>query len=359
LNLITLPWMLAQDTEPRFVALDGHLLLFPAAPFAFQDRFILPQPMATNCDLPPQCKSSLQDQSGARVIYESSTSLESLQDQLSSSAFSSRIQSALPQTESVSPQPGQISRHLGAICEAVEDPMDTTSGCPTTAYSPSTSQHDVTVEVFKDGMFGHDITAASAFEDDVSEASAAAALEDDISGHGFTYASSEDDMSDVLLSSLFQDMPRFTEEQEKIERATMTDDEKAAALSDLFGRSCTAGIHKEKRAKLDLDQESIDFLVLHMRLELERIPHDEKLALVEAQTKCCNDEFSDARLERFLRCEGMNAKVRLVDDYMRAVTTFAKSNVLTNFGSCTSIHRAAGSTAFCKLLGEPAEIVWT
>jgi hypothetical protein len=165
-------------------------------------------------------------------------------------------------------------------------------------------------------------------------------------------------MSDVLLSSLFQDLPRFTEEQEEIERATMTDEEKAAALSDLFGRSCTVGIHKAKRAKLDLGKESIDFLVQHMRVELERIPLDEKRALVEAQTKCGEDEFSDARLERFLRCEGMNAKVCL-DEYMRALITLAKLNGLTHFGALTTINRAAGSAAFCKLLGEPAGTVWT
>jgi hypothetical protein len=46
-----------------------------------------------------------------------------------------------------------------------------------------------------------------------------------------------------------------------------------------------------------------------MRLELEQIPEDEKRAFIEAQMKCGTDEFSDARLERFLRCEGMNAKV--------------------------------------------------
>jgi hypothetical protein len=59
-----------------------------------------------------------------------------------------------------------------------------------------------------------------------------------------------------------------------------------------------------------LDRKSIEFLVHQMRLELERIPENEMRALVEAQTKCGEDEFSDARLERFLRCEGMNAKVR-------------------------------------------------
>jgi hypothetical protein len=98
----------------------------------------------------------------------------------------------------------------------------------------------------------------------------------------------------------------------------MTDEEKAAALADLFGRCCAVSTHKSKRAKLDLDRNSIDFLVNQMRLELSRIPNDRKQALVEAQTKCGEDEFSDARLERFLRCEGMNVKVRLLGIYMYA-----------------------------------------
>jgi hypothetical protein len=43
-----------------------------------------------------------------------------------------------------------------------------------------------------------------------------------------------------------------------------------------------------------------------MRLELELISEDEKWALAEAQTKCLAEEFRDARLQRFLLCEGMN-----------------------------------------------------
>jgi hypothetical protein len=124
---------------------------------------------------------------------------------------------------------------------------------------------------------------------------------------------SEDEASDFLLFYVqASGRPRFTEEQEKIEQATMTDDEKAAALADLFGRSCAVSTHKNKRAKLDLDRNSIEFLLQQMRLELERIPLDRKRALVEAQMKCGEEEFSDARLERFLRCEGMNAKVRIL-----------------------------------------------
>jgi hypothetical protein len=48
-----------------------------------------------------------------------------------------------------------------------------------------------------------------------------------------------------------------------------------------------------------------------MRLEIARIPVAKKLALMEAQEKCHPDEFSNARLERFVRCEGMNVKVRI------------------------------------------------
>jgi hypothetical protein len=123
---------------------------------------------------------------------------------------------------------------------------------------------------------------------------------------------SEDDMSEFLLP-LFEintDAPRFTEEQEKIEQANMTDEEKAAVLCDLFGKSCSVTSHKAKRPKLDFDNSSIEFLVQQMRLELDQIPQHGKRALVEAQLKCRAEEFSNARLERFLRCEGMNAKVR-------------------------------------------------
>jgi hypothetical protein len=48
-----------------------------------------------------------------------------------------------------------------------------------------------------------------------------------------------------------------------------------------------------------------------MRLEIDMIPIDKKLAVLVAQEKCHEGGFSDARLERFLRCEDMNVKVRM------------------------------------------------
>jgi len=122
-----------------------------------------------------------------------------------------------------------------------------------------------------------------------------------------------DDASEHLLSILgLSDRATITEEEEQLERAAMTGEERAAALTDMFGEMYTIGIRPEKRARRDLDGDSIAFLVQQMRLELERIPNNKKQALLEAQLKCHPDEFSDERIVTFLRCEGMmNAKVRL------------------------------------------------
>jgi hypothetical protein len=48
-----------------------------------------------------------------------------------------------------------------------------------------------------------------------------------------------------------------------------------------------------------------------MLLEVEAIPITNKLALLEALSKGQKEHFSYERLEKFLRCEGMNAKVRV------------------------------------------------
>lgn len=104
-------------------------------------------------------------------------------------------------------------------------------------------------------------------------------------------------------------LPRFSAEQEALERASLTTEEKADVLADMFGSYCNIGPRQNKRAKKDLDRESIDFLVNFMRSEIAITPPGKKQALMEAQTKCEADEFSDARLETFLRCEGMNAKL--------------------------------------------------
>jgi hypothetical protein len=102
--------------------------------------------------------------------------------------------------------------------------------------------------------------------------------------------------------------PRFTDDEEIREKETMTDKEKAAALADMFGKMCIAP-RQTKRSRKELDDESVQFLIKQMRLELAKIPNGKKSALIEAQAKCRTEEFNDRRLEQFLRCEGMNAEV--------------------------------------------------
>jgi hypothetical protein len=105
----------------------------------------------------------------------------------------------------------------------------------------------------------------------------------------------------------------ITKDEEAREKEMLTDEEKAKLLVDAFGNMCLdEQAPQKKRAKQDLDPSSISFLVRQMKCEIERIPAHRKNALIEAQAKCSPDEFSDARLEKFLRCEGMNAQVGYV-----------------------------------------------
>lgn len=116
---------------------------------------------------------------------------------------------------------------------------------------------------------------------------------------------------EAAMSTLaITDFGIISEEEEAIERAAMTNEEKAAALSDLFGKFCSIDIPLCKKAKRDLDRSSIDFLIRQVKVEIDMIPARDKQALLEAQLKCRPEEFSDARIEKFLRSEGMNSKVR-------------------------------------------------
>ena len=73
--------------------------------------------------------------------------------------------------------------------------------------------------------------------------------------------SSDEDAAYALSFLSLSDQPRFTEEQEELERLTMTDEERAAVLVDTFGKLCKMNRHKTKKARRDLDKDSIDFLV--------------------------------------------------------------------------------------------------
>ena len=123
------------------------------------------------------------------------------------------------------------------------------------------------------------------------------------------------DAFQVLSSLAVAGQPKITQEQEEAERASMTTEERAAALADMLGKMCAVAPRQRKRARRDLDRNSIHFLIEQMRLEIEKIPASSKQALSEAQAKSRTEEFEDARLERFLRCEGMNAEVRTGKSY--------------------------------------------
>jgi hypothetical protein len=258
---------MAGSTGPCVV--DAGYLLFQAPFFTHQQQTTTAQRMATNHVDPSDFNASVQNQHCIRIIPDACPPGGSMsQDQyvshnsdpiaarkhcLDNSALFSRLQVTMPwQTDFVSAKPD--------------------IGCNVGTKRPSTSDTDVSVAV------------------------------------------SEVDMTEFLLSFLDSDRPMMSEEQVEHERAAMTDEERAQALADVFGKQCAIDTNKNKRARRDLDKNSIAFLVQQMRLELDRIPEYEKRALVEAQAKCLADEFSDARLEQFLRCEGMNVKVRLRDD---------------------------------------------
>jgi hypothetical protein len=96
-----------------------------------------------------------------------------------------------------------------------------------------------------------------------------------------------------------------------MELATLTSEEQAEILSDTFGDFCIVSSHHKKRARLAHDPNSVAFLLRQMLLEVEAIPKTKKRALLEALSKGQKEQFSCERLEKFLRCEGMNAKVRV------------------------------------------------
>jgi hypothetical protein len=125
-------------------------------------------------------------------------------------------------------------------------------------------------------------------------------------------ADEQEEVAAFLLSSLaLTNRPIITSEQEAMELATLTSEEQAEILSDTFGDFCNVSSHHKKRARLAHDPNSVAFHLRQMLLEVEAIPKTNKLALLEALSKGQKEHFSYERLEKFLRCEGMNAKVRV------------------------------------------------
>ena len=135
-------------------------------------------------------------------------------------------------------------------------------------------------------------------------------LSPDIQASESSTVSPPDDITEELLSMLsLSNRSTVSEKELALEKARMSRQERAETLSDLFGQMCTEHTHESKKPRLDLDKDSIEFLLCTMRSEIELIPVDKKAALIEAYTNGRRDEFSHERLLKFLRCEGMNAKV--------------------------------------------------
>lgn len=258
---------------------DTRSLLFQTTPMAFQSQAVFP--LMSN----PQNVNGSMLLPGQSFYSNALPSLDSYpyQRSLTESILRARIMDSLVQEN--------VHRALNPRCSVLPPPTTTTIPSEPTGSSSNQALEtkDVTLTLTS-------ITAPPSKTTTSSSETIGSTPE------------SEDAVL-TLASLTVAGLPKFTEEDSANEQATLTDQERAAVLSDMFGKYCTVGPRPGKRAKRDLDDESIKFLVAQMRLELERIPDEKKPALLEARTKCRADEFSDERLVKFLRVEGMNAEV--------------------------------------------------
>mmetsp|Transcript_28469 Transcript_28469/g.51585 ORF Transcript_28469/g.51585 Transcript_28469/m.51585 type:complete len:306 (+) Transcript_28469:155-1072(+) len=103
--------------------------------------------------------------------------------------------------------------------------------------------------------------------------------------------------------------PRMTQAEFEVEVKLLTQEEKMEAVNDVFGKFCTVEAQKSKQCKTSMDGSYVKSALDMMRHEIEWIPKSDKVALVEAQSRCCPDEFGDARFEAFLRSVDWHPRV--------------------------------------------------
>jgi hypothetical protein len=121
----------------------------------------------------------------------------------------------------------------------------------------------------------------------------------------------EEDAANQLLALLMSNetqTPPFSEQDAQREQASMTEDEKVAAISDLFGSLCEVGPDTTKRIRSD----SVDALLAEMRRAVADIPQEQKSALLLAMKRASPREFDNDRLRLFLNREAMNPTVRIM-----------------------------------------------
>lgn len=115
--------------------------------------------------------------------------------------------------------------------------------------------------------------------------------------------------------------PVITPAEEQRERELLTEEERIDVVTDMFGKFCTINPATKKREVMHGDEAKYtESAIEMMRREMEWIPNDSKSALIEAKLKCGPEEFSDARLETFLRVVDWYPKVSICARHVLGVT---------------------------------------
>ena len=295
--------------EHRFSsALDPRLLLFRQTPSLFQQQATLPQPTGAamlpstflpSATLPPELQRDV-----SHLMSMNIAATVARQRFLADNAMYSMLRDfALLQTQN-SAATVQDQRAKRALEEKISE--------------------SIVIAPEKNGVNTTKVANTAALKGTSEEEKQSCHTEDEV-------------VVAFLLSSLaIVDRPVMTEEEEEIERAALTDQERASILADAFGDMCKVSPHQSKKPRRDLDENSIAFLIRQMVIEIEKIPVDRKQALAEALSKGLVEEFSDKRLEKFLRCEGLNAKVRLESVSFKIVNSVFID--MQTYASCRSLN---------------------
>lgn len=146
----------------------------------------------------------------------------------------------------------------------------------------------------------HDVTDAAPFED----VEFFDALE-------WSSGEEEELATDEMWNAIKDDTMWFDPEEMMREQAELTEEKRIAALIDVFGEQCQIDPVSKKRLKDGRNNgKSITCLLEDMREQLKCMPDSRaKSAHLEAKQKAVSSEFSDSRLELFLRRENMDPQV--------------------------------------------------
>jgi hypothetical protein len=136
-----------------------------------------------------------------------------------------------------------------------------------------------------------------------------------------------------------------------LEMEQMTEEEKQAALQDMYGNLFQAVQRNNKRLKRP-GPTPIETLLEIMRREVDAIPADKKSALLEAVKRAPGRDFCDGRLKTFLIRESMDAKVR-----SKGELSLSHASICL-IGLIFTIMYAESGRSFCQILGRAPKSVW-